>query len=357
MAMSEATKVRGKCSGSFKVVVASATLTLVAGLPGMTEVASSKTFIGTTQSFTGASVCSSPTGTGNTWTCRVPNEDGGFATISGISTSGFGPDFTQLNNLIAANLGKDAILIGDVDTKATREKSIAIGQGAKATGSGGIAIGSVVVDNPEKPGQASEAVGADSIAIGSGAIADAGVVASGAVALGKQAKAMGSNSLAVGSNATAEEGTAIGAGAKALNGGLAVGLAADAGPGSFFPSSSVALGDNAKIISGSFNVALGAMSVAGDSDLSAPGYRPTSSSVIAGESPIGEVSVGGDSCGGDDVYRRITNLAAGAADTDAVNVSQLKAAQQAIVGDASIDFSGDNYIAGDGDTFVNQKVW
>ncbi len=56
-------------------------------------------------------------------------------------------------------------------------------------------------------------------------------------------------------------------------------------------------------------------------DLSLPAYNPNASASIAGQTPVGEFSVGAQG-----MERRITNVAAGASDTDAVNVSQLKAA-------------------------------
>lgn len=232
--------------------------------------------------------------------------------------------------------------IGNV-ASATGKGSLAVGHSARAEGYRSIAIGSADIDGAQGTGATQPGVkyqtnqqtlskGLDSIAIGSGAIADAtfGFGASGtaSTAIGKTAKAKGPNTLALGANSDAKNGTAVGSGAIVRNGGLAVGMHADAGPGlSFLPTSNVALGDDSKVTSGAFNVALGAMAVAGDSDLSAQAYRPIVGIAVAGENAVGEVSIGGDSSGqytGGSVYRRITNLAAGAADTDGVNVSQLK---------------------------------
>ena len=66
------------------------------------------------------------------------------------------------------------------------------------------------------------------------------------------------------------------------------------------------------------SVALGANAVADGATLGAAAYNP-GTAVIAGTAPVGEVSVGGANA-----ERRLTNVAAGATDTDAVNVSQLK---------------------------------
>ncbi|WP_108627528.1 YadA-like family protein [Achromobacter pulmonis] len=99
---------------------------------------------------------------------------------------------------------------------------------------------------------------------------------------------------------------------------LAAGVAAQSSA-----TQSVALGYNAKAYSAQ-SVALGANSIA-NASLTASAYNPTALYTLAGLTPIGEVSVG--SAGKE---RRITNVAAGAADTDAVNVSQLKSAVSAI---------------------------
>src|SRR5690606_27513142 len=118
---------------------------------------------------------------------------------------------------------------------------------------------------------------------------------------------------------------ALGASSATSNGGVAIGIGANAGNGSDLPvlgrsNNNVALGDGARVLDDTnFNVALGALSIAGDASLADPAYVPAGASVV-GLNPVGEVSVGSRSEG---VQRRITNLAAGAADTDAVNVSQL----------------------------------
>lgn len=242
--------------------------------------------------------------------------------------------------------------IGNV-ASATGKGSLAVGHSARAEGYRSIAIGSADIDGASATGTQSGVVyqtnqqtlskGLDSIAIGSGAIADAtfGSNASGtaSTAIGKRAKAQGPNTLALGANSDAKNGTAVGSGAIARNGGLAVGMHADAGPGSsFLPTSNVALGDNSKVTGGGFNVALGAMAVAGDSDLSMQAYRPVVGVAVAGENAVGEVSIGGDD-GFGTVYRRLTNLAAGAADTDGVNVSQLKSGLASIASAATHFYS------------------
>ena len=89
---------------------------------------------------------------------------------------------------------------------------------------------------------------------------------------------------------------------------------------------SIAIGGNAQA-SADNSVALGANATT-TADLTRAAYRPGSGQV-AGATPVGEVSVGSE---GNE--RRVTNVAAGAADTDAVNVSQLKSVVAGSVADA-----------------------
>ncbi|CAG4891651.1 ESPR-type extended signal peptide-containing protein [Paraburkholderia gardini] len=89
---------------------------------------------------------------------------------------------------------------------------------------------------------------------------------------------------------------------------------------------SIAIGGNAQA-SADNSVALGANATT-TADLTQAAYRP-GSGTVAGAVPVGEVSVG--SAGNE---RRVTNVAAGAADTDAVNVSQLKSVVAGSVADA-----------------------
>ncbi|HHK6046698.1 TPA: hypothetical protein ACQWGQ_002271, partial [Neisseria subflava] len=191
------------------------------------------------------------------------------------------------------------------------------------------------------------ATGLNALAAGVGASAQD----NDAVAIGSGTIAQGNGSIAIGaaaevSGATGAGGIAIGAAATAKNGGTAVGSGADTGNGTaLIPglpnrlNNNLALGDSARVKNDTnFNVALGSLSTAGDADLTAAAYKPNATSVIAGDIneagvKYGEVSLGGDTShfmSGSKMYRRLTNLAAGSADTDAVNVSQLKAVQAAL---------------------------
>jgi autotransporter adhesin len=114
-------------------------------------------------------------------------------------------------------------------------------------------------------------------------------------------QALGQNSIAIGPKAVASGDGSIAQGYGASSSG----------------TDSIAIGTNANA-SQINSVALGANSVANGSTLSQAAYNP-GGQAVATQTTGGEVSVG--SAGNE---RRVTNVAAGGADTDAVNVSQLK---------------------------------
>ena len=219
-------------------------------------------------------------------------------------------------------------------------------------------------------GVKAQAAQRNSIAIGNEAKVENSPVnpSSSSIAIGDKAKAQGDLALAIGPGATvsgesAAGGIAIGSAATSNNGGMAVGSGANAGNGTpMIPglpvrlNNNVALGDSALVKDDTnFRVALGSFSIAGESDLTAAPYKPTANANVAGIAgagvELGEVSVGGDNTAGMGkiLYRRITNVAAGAADTDAVNVSQLHATNQNVA--KGINFGGttgsNNYQLGD----------
>ncbi|MGF6772798.1 autotransporter adhesin [Paraburkholderia sp. GAS199] len=206
-----------------------------------------------------------------------------------------------------------------------------------------------------------QASGPWAVAAGSGAnAAEAGSVAIGAdskaaevstTAVGGFAQAIGSDSTALGGGATAlgAGSTAVGVGAAASgDGALAVGYI---GTSATAPDA-VAIGHNA-VASAANSVALGANSTttASKADLEAPGYMPAGAdtSLLAGTRALGEVSVGSDGA-----ERRVTNVAAGLAGTDAVNVNQLKA-----VADSGTQhyFKATGSTPGTDDAYVAAQSW
>jgi len=141
----------------------------------------------------------------------------------------------------------------------------------------------------------------NSTATGNSTLSNSGATGTNAIAAGPSAVASGANALAVGSGATA---------------------AAD---------QAVALGANASVTQAG-GVALGAGSVASTA-AGVAGYVPTGASaaqaaaVNATTSTLAGVSVG-DAANGQ--FRQINGVAAGTVDSDAVNVSQLKAVQAVV---------------------------
>ena len=141
----------------------------------------------------------------------------------------------------------------------------------------------------------------------------------GAIAIGEGTHTKGFHAIAIGTNAKA--GYVSGEGESEVfdfaNGGIAV------GNGSIVHSKSgdgVALGNNS-IVQAVHGVAIGAGSEANREAKILSGYlRPTGNEGLEWVATHGAVSVGSDT-----VSRQITGVAAGSADTDAVNVAQLKA--------------------------------
>ncbi|MBM7060772.1 YadA-like family protein [Pseudomonas sp. UL073] len=216
--------------------------------------------------------------------------------------------------------GDGAIAVGDGAT-ASADNSVAIGRSTQASSTYGVAIGY----------QAVASTGTGGIAIGDGAKS----VDTGATALGYGAKANAANTTALGAGAvgTDQNSTALGVSALAEKGSLAAGYLSKAtGQSSAafgydakaLGDYSMALGTNTKAAAAD-SVALGKSSVA-DIAAGVAGYDPitkaaSTQAISAWKSGLGAVSVG-DSA--NYKTRQITNLAAGALDTDAVNVAQLK---------------------------------
>ena len=177
------------------------------------------------------------------------------------------------------------------------------------------------------------ASGQDAIAVGPSAVAS-GVSS---VAMGNGAKATGTNAVAIGTGALATGSQAIGADASAGGGGVAIGDGADAGGTlrSYNPiaTKGTAIGFGA-VVQASEGVAIGSGSVARTGAgvagyVSAGAGTQQAQAVAATTSTQAAVSVG-DAANGQ--YRQVTGVAAGTTNSDAVNVSQLKAleSQQAM---------------------------
>ena len=288
------------------------------------------------------SVNSSATGEGSNY-----NNDGAV----GLGSIAVGANAYANGRIGASAFGNRAYADG--------ERALAVGYGSKAQGLAAIAIGT---------GSRHGADGTDAIAIGEQSYAKGGyttavggysqAVADGATAFGQQAVASGSHSTAIGiqsqalgiqstavgdysktegtatvafggySKTTGNIATALGYASKSVTRGTAVGAAS-----SVTGETGTALG-LLSTASANGSVALGAQSSA-DIDAGVTGYNPNT---VEGEdltsptwtSTLGAVSVGAAATVDKDgnpvaqKTRQITNLAAGTADTDAVNVAQLK---------------------------------
>lgn len=250
---------------------------------------------------------------------------------------------------MAANLAptETKIEIGE-DASASGEGSVAIGQKAVASNLVAIAIGRDAV-----------ASGVDSIAIGSDTKAtqtfsvavgnDIGFTAYAGTAVGQQAYASGKNATAIGTmtnvdakyNAShgdwrkaGEQSTAIGAyagswglastavgGFSKAEGKLATAIGYNSQANVDYGT---ALGDYSEVTAG-WGVAIGASSVADRESHVVGLYAPDEDK----DSLTWKANAGAVSVGSATITRQITNVAAGSADTDAVNVAQLNAVKAA----------------------------
>ncbi|WP_345247924.1 YadA-like family protein [Pigmentiphaga soli] len=202
--------------------------------------------------------------------------------------------------------GKDGMF--QVENSANRPKPVASGTDSAAGGAGAVASGAAST----AVGNTASATGANATALGNGAQA----AGQGATALGSGAQASGQNAtaLSAGAVASGNNAIAVGNGAQAQgSGALSLGNGAQVGSGA---TNAMALGNGASATATN-SVALGAGSSATVGAQS--NYRAYGLS--AAQSSAGEVSVGAAGA-----ERKITNVAAGSADTDAVNVQQLRGA-------------------------------
>ena len=271
----------------------------------------------------------------------------------------------------AVNLAPDAtkIAIGEGAVASGKGSVVAIGQKASASGEGSVAIGEEAVASGLVGiaiGRDAVASGADSIAIGSDTKAtqtfsvavgnDIGFTAYAGTAVGQQAYASGKEATAIGTMTNVndddkwteanpgqrrnagEQSTAIGA--YACSWGLhstAVGgfSKAEGEMATAIGHSSqanvnygTALGAYSEVTAG-WGVAIGASSVADRKSRVVGLYAPDEDkNSLTWKANAGAVSVG-SSVEGEEITRQITNVAAGSADTDAVNVAQLNAVKAA----------------------------
>ncbi|MBN3503072.1 YadA-like family protein [Burkholderia cenocepacia] len=269
-------------------------------------------------------------------------------------TNGAGTETGQNTTDNTAATGADSIAFG-TGTRASADRAMALGSGASVATGDGVALGSNSVAN-RAAGQGGSGLAA--ISVGSaGATRQIINVAAGtqdtdAVNFGQMNTALSTkvddtyfkvNSTGAAAAAGTTDAIAIGAGATVFNGGvpnpsgsIAIGSGASAAG-----SNSIMIGTNARHAGSSATVMGGDASAMGGGGAAAFGYGSSAagnasvalgigatagnrSSVALGSGSVANadntVSVGSDT-----LQRRITNLADGMADTDAVNVRQMRA--------------------------------
>ena len=275
-------------------------------------------------------------GSGGTIAQSAPGKTGSAAIAIGLNARAtYGNDLGAFDMIAIGNQAtasaNAATAIGTL-SQATGNNSTAIGNKAKATASGALAFG-----------QATQATAHGALATGNGAESK-GV---GSTAVGRTAKANNDGSVAVGFNAeaTGDHAIAIGGDGKGAPftdspntyGGLGNKTTASA-------TNAISVGYTAKAdkVDG---VALGSSSVT-TTDKGVKGYNPsdvhtrhyTNLDNNVRTATTAAVSIGN----GSTLTRQLTGLAAGTADTDAVNVAQLKNVGVALTGNTgSSDFLAD----------------
>ena len=295
---------------------------------------------------------------------------------------------------MAANLApEDYQIEAGNGASASGQGSVAIGNNAQASGLVGIAIGRDAV-----------ASGTDSIAIGSSTKADQtysvaigndiGFTAYAGTAVGQQAYASGDNATAIGTmtnidakyNASHDDWRKAGAQSTAIGAYAGSWGTASTAVGGFSKAEGklataigynsqanvdygTALGDYSEVTAG-WGVAIGASSVADRESGVVGAFAPEGADSLTWRANGGAVSVGSAT-----LPRQITNVAAGTADTDAVNVGQLnkvflEAGKHSVVTEGAnitvtpeqaedgrmqynVALNNDILLSGDNDAFVN----
>ncbi len=201
-----------------------------------------------------------------------------IASFDGATAIGANAESTHLNSVAIGRTtkayGDSAVAIGD-QTNATAIHSTAIGGGSKSTGSTSTSVGWYTQssgDNALAFGNNATASATDSAVIGSNSSATG--IAS--VAVGKNAQSSGTNSMAMGTDSEASADSAIAVGAEST--------------AQF--ANSLALGNNAQALN-SGSVALGSDSVTAAAVATANTTIAGKTYNFAGISPLSTVSVGG----------------------------------------------------------------
>ncbi|WP_319001194.1 YadA-like family protein [Burkholderia cepacia] len=322
-----------------------------------------------------------------TYAAATAARAGGSATAIGANANAGGISAVALGGNTVAT-GQNAVALGTL-ANATGAETVAVGVSARATGNNSTAMGrgaAAVSTNATSVGYSAYAGADGATALGTTASA----VGANDTALGRGAKASGSGSVALGNGAVAQSGStggniAIGNGAVASQGSgggygtTAIGVNAQAGSPGYSGGGAIgfgarsnyanyAIGDGATALgpAGSQSVALGTRSSA--SGLNTLAFGPAAlasgnssvslganaSSTGASSVALGNGSIATEnntvSVGSSALQRRITNLAAGTANTDAVNVGQMNTALSKKVDNTYVNVLGTGAAASVGST-------
>ena len=246
-----------------------------------------------------------------------------------------------------------SVAIGD-GANTTGRSTVALGLSAQATSANATALGANSIaseDDTVAVGHGAKATDGNASAFGADAIASNiestaighGTAASGAssTALGSRAKVSGTAGVGIGmlANATKEYGIAIGGeSSSTADNGIAIGRKS-----SVSENNGIAIGNGASATTAD-GVAIGSKSVASTA-AGVAGYNANTGRTDAYANLTGATltsTLGGVAVGTTGQTRQINYVAAGTADTDAVNVAQLKSVNLAFTGDTG---SGDVNLA------------
>ena len=256
-------------------------------------------------------------------------------------------------NASTDNTATSSVAIGD-GASTTGRSTVALGLSAQATSANATALGANSIasqDDTVAVGHGSKATDGNASAFGADAIASNiestaighGTAASGAssTALGSRAKTSGTASVGIGmlANATKDYGVAIGGeSSSTADNGIAIGRKS-----SVSENNGIAIGNGASATTAD-GVAIGSKSVASTA-AGVAGYNANTGRTDTYANLTGATltsTLGGVAVGTTGQTRQINYVAAGTADTDAVNVAQLKSVNLAFTGDTG---SGDVNLA------------
>lgn len=283
-----------------------------------------------------------------------------YVSIKSTDTPNADNTGAKANNSIAIgpnastdNTATSSVAIGD-GANTTGRSTVALGLSAQATSANATALGANSIasqDDTVAVGHGSKATDGNASAFGADAIASniestaigRGTAASGAssTALGSRAKTSGTASVGIGmlANATKDYGVAIGGeSSSTADNGIAIGRKS-----SVSENNGIAIGNGASATTAD-GVAIGSKSVASTA-AGVAGYNANTGRTDTYANLTGATltsTLGGVAVGTTNQTRQINYVAAGTADTDAVNVAQLKSVNLAFTGDTG---SGDVNLA------------